>query len=109
MPTYVAQLTLDSLQLKRNSQRQAAWERLKNALIQLGWTHTETSAFTINSSSTARVFGAMDLVARSESAIGGFSHVGFNVIAWDGTQKLPKSAKHHTKAIEKIRKLDFPT
>lgn len=102
---YIGSITIDCLQSGGN-----AYEKLKAALIQLGWEWIETSSFAISDASSDDVLRALELIAKASASIGGFSHVSYQ-IQWvdpDIEPRIPSSFANHPNALDQIRGYPFP-
>ncbi|MBI5764780.1 MAG: hypothetical protein HZA51_14785 [Planctomycetes bacterium] len=105
---YLCSLTVDCSDLPGGAGRGNAYEQLKNALVQLGWHWLDTSSFFVQSDSVAAVYGALELVAKSEASIGGYSHVSYQAQWYTDVPRIPSTAANHPNALQRVRALPLP-
>ncbi len=80
-----------------------AYEKLKCALVDIGWEWRATSAFMYKGDDIGAVWRGMDLVARQASGIGGIGSLALQVVRdKHGEAKEPSSRKNHPYAVEDI-------
>ena len=104
MTTYRGILNIDFTGMNGNEA-----ERLKNALIQSGWSWVETSAYIVESNNINVVWRGIDLVARQSSFIGQLSALTFHIQSSDNfAGGTPGTAAFHTQAINNILARPFP-
>ena len=105
---YLCSLTVDCMDLAGMSARQAAYEQLKNALVQRGWHWLDTSSFFVQTDEVAVVYGALELIGKAAAGIGGFSHVSYQAQWYSNATRVPSSASNHPNALAKVRALPWP-
>ncbi len=85
------------------------YERLKNALIQAGWSFVETSAFTIEEDDLLRIWVGIGLLARQASSISPLSALTFHIQGSDDFNgSMPASAPNHANALDQLLAKPFP-
>lgn len=111
--TYRAIINYDFVRTSANADRQQhqrennAYEELKCALHQLGWSWTETSAFEIQTHDISLIWRGVALVARQGSKPGPLSAL--NLSIQGGDPKVPSSLANFPHALGNIEGLPFPT
>jgi hypothetical protein len=86
--------------------------RLKLALVEAGWLHVETSAFTIETNEISKVWLGIELVAKQASSIGELSALTYHIQASeDFSQSLPATGTtlNAAHALADIKLKSFPS
>lgn len=91
---------------KKHQDENNAYEELKCALHQLGWSWTETSAFEIITSDMSLIWRGLALVARQEPLPGPLSALTLSVQG--GAPAEPSSLKNHPNALRNVEARKFP-
>lgn len=109
---YKAVLTYDYARTKKDdnttkwSQENNAYEALKCALVQLGWTWTETSAFVIETNDLNLIWQGVGLVARQGNEPGDLSAL--TLVLQGGATKTPSSLAANKNALSCIQAKPLP-
>ncbi len=90
----------------KNQQENNAYEELKCALHQLGWTWTETSAFEITTDDISLIWRGVALVARQGVKPGPLSAL--NLSIQGGGPLVPSSLDNFPNALTNVEGLPFP-
>ena len=103
---YYGSLTLDHTDLDTN-----AGEKLKNALIAIGWNWVETTAYMIATQNINAIWEGIVLAAKHDADMGTLSALTFHVqsVNTETACKPPSSAGNHPNALDDIRKKPTPT
>ena len=105
---YWALLTLDKSD-DPASDPNNAYEKLKCALVDIGWGWRATSTFVYEGDDIGVVWHGIDLVARQASDIGGIGSLALQVAGDEhGGAKEPSSKKNHPYAVEDIEEQPNP-
>lgn len=96
MSQYQAVINLDFTGMNRPE-----YQKLISALIQAGWSYTETSALIISTDELVKIWTAAEVVAKQSAAAGTLSALTLHVQRVDGAKPY-KQAANYPKALAEI-------